>query len=356
MKATAAQQHNSAGSKEQSLPPGQVILFEQYRLLRRTWWWVLILALLVSAGVWYYVSNHVIPEFKATAVSVPPRKSGTPLDNLLGDFSSGFKSLSISKLIGRKSGESGYSTFSVLTSDAIKDSLIEAYNLYEVYEVPNERRDLVYGALDGHLELESDLEGPIIVSVYDADPVRAANMANDLIRFTNAMLVELNRVETEPISRFIAGRYEQLQKNRDDVAAKMQTFMRETNIYEPESQLTASATALIEARVNEGTQRALVNMLENMLGADDPAVLQQKELLKQYELEQKRLEAGGAGVGPSVGGLPSGLIEYAKLKQDYEVNAQLMAIIEPMYQQTLFDEQRDIPQLLFMHEAHPSSS
>ncbi|MCE2502603.1 MAG: hypothetical protein J4G05_00855 [Chlorobi bacterium] len=353
METTSIQRHDPAESMEGPLPPGQIILFEQYRLLRRTWWWVLILALIVSAGVWYYVNNHVTPEFRATAVSVPPRKSGTPLDNLLGDFSSGLKSISISKLIGRKSSESGYTTFSILTSDAIKDSLIDAYDLYQVYEIPEGRRDLVYGALDGHLELENDLEGPIIVSIYDTDPERAANMANDLIRFTNSMLVELNRVETEPISQFIAGRYEELQKNHDEVAAKMREFMHRTNIYEPESQLTATATALIEARVHESTQRALVNMLEHMLGADDPAVTQQKALLKQYQREQKRLEAGRAGVGPSVSSLPEGLIEYAKLRQDYEVSAELMAIVEPMYQQTLFDEQRDIPQLLFVHEATP---
>ena len=71
------------------LPPGQIILFEQYRLIRRTWWWVLLLAILVSAATWYYVTWNIEPEFMATAVSVPPRKSGTPLDNLIGDVGGG---------------------------------------------------------------------------------------------------------------------------------------------------------------------------------------------------------------------------------------------------------------------------
>ncbi|MCB0711543.1 MAG: hypothetical protein KDD67_04345 [Ignavibacteriae bacterium] len=335
------------------LPPGQIILFEQYRLIRRTWWWVLLLAILVSAATWYYVTWNIEPEFMATAVSVPPRKSGTPLDNLIGDVGGGLKSFSLSKLIGKRGVESGYTTFSVMTSDAVKDSLVAKYNLYDLYEVPRSDYPKVLGELDSRMEFENDLEGPISVSIYDTDPERAASMANDVIRYTNGFLQELNRQETEPITKFIEKRYDQLKAEQGSLAAKMQEYMARTSIYEPESQLSATATALIEARVNESSQRAVVNMMEQMLGADDPGVAQQKTMLRELEAERRRLEGGTAGVGPSVNALPSALVEYAKLKQDYEVNAQLVAIVEPMYQQTIFDEQRDIPQLLFLHEATP---
>ena len=335
------------------LPPGQIILFEQYRLLRRTWWWVLLLALLVTAATWYIVTWHVQPEYMATAISVPPRKSGTPLDNLIGDVAGGLKSMSISKLIGKRGIESGYTTFSVMTSDAIKDSLIEAYHLYDLYDVPRDQYATVLKKISANLEFESELEGPLHVSAYDTDPVRAADMANDVIKFTNSFLRELNRQETEPISEFIEQRYDQLKQEQAALGAKMEAFMRRTNIYEPETQLPASATALIEARVTESSQRAVVNMLEQMLGASDPTVGQQRALLREYEEQRRKLEAGGAGIGPSVTALPNSLVEYVRIKQDYEVNAQLLALVEPMYQQNLFDEQRDIPQLLFLHEATP---
>src|SRR5687767_1041316 len=77
-----------------AFPIGQVILFEQYRLLRRTWWWVLLVAVIAAVGAFLYVTHVVTPEYAATAVVVPPRKSGTPLDNLLGDVAAGFKGLS----------------------------------------------------------------------------------------------------------------------------------------------------------------------------------------------------------------------------------------------------------------------
>jgi len=335
------------------VPPGQALLFEQYRIVRRTWLWVLLAAVIVTAGVWYYISEYIEPEFLATAEIVPPRKSSTPLDNLLGDAASGLKSLSISKIIGRKSDEAGYTTFSILSSTSVLDSLIAEYDLYDVYDIPKSRPDLMIGALSGNVELEASDEGPIYVSVFDTDPERAAAMANDLVRFTNNLLAELNRRETESITSFVSRRYSELQAQQSDLSRRLETLMQRTNIYDPEAQLPATSQALIEARVNESTQRATLTMLEQMLGEDDPQVIQQRALLRESVAERERLERGGSGVGPSVEGMPAALMEYARLRQDYEVNAQLLALIEPMYEQTRFDEERDIPQLITLREATP---
>ena len=335
------------------VPPGQALLFEQYRLVRRTWLWIVLAAVIVTAGVWYYISEHVQPEFMATAEVVPPRKSSTPLDNLLGDAASGLKSLSLSKLMGRKSEESGYTTFAILSSATILDSLITRYELHEVYGIPTTRRDLMVGALAANVEFEVSEEGPIFVSVYDTDPERAAEMANDIVRFTNNLLWDLNSRETGAISDFISRRFSELKAEQSDLSRRLEELMKRTNIYEPEAQVTATSQALIEARVNESAQRAALSMLEEVLGPDDPQVKQQRALLQESIAERKRLEEGGTGVGPSVQGMPSALMEYARLRQDYEVNAQLLALIEPMYEQTRFDEDRNIPQLLVLREAIP---
>ncbi len=335
------------------IPQGQVVLFEQYGILRRTWWWVLLIAVAVTGAVWFYVSNYVPVEYMATTVTVPPRKTGTPLDNLLGDLSTGMKSLGLSRLIGKGAGSSGYSNMAILSSTPIKDSLIAKYKLDQVYDIPLSRRDLIYGKLEGNIEFDEDLEGPITISLYDTDPERAAAMANVMVNFTNAMLLDLNRKETEPISQFMERRFTQLQKEQEDLAKEMAAYMGRTSIYDPESQLPATATALIEMRAKESAQRSLVNVLQEILGDDDPGVQQQQQVLAQLERERQRMEGGGDGIGPSTGKLPAALMEYARLRQAYEVNAQTLLILEPMYQQTKFDEGRDIPALLFLSEATP---
>lgn len=340
-------------TQKETLPHGQVVMFEQFGILRRTWWWVLIVAAIVTGSVWFYVANYVPVEYMATAVAVPPRKTGTPLDNLLGDISSGVKSLGLSRLIGKGAGSGGYSNMAVLTSRAIKDSLIAKYDLATTYDIDPKRTDLLYAAIDENMELDEDLEGPISISVFDTDPDRAAEIANDIVSFSNGMLMELNRQETEPISDFLEQRYNDMLEKQSEIGDRMAEFMRESNIYDPESQLPVTASALIDVRAQEGAQRSLVNVLSQVLGEDDPAVVQQKEVLRQLEKERKSLEGGGAGVGPSTGGLPDALLEYLKLRQEYEVNAQTLLLLEPMYQQTKYDENRDIPALMFLDRALP---
>ncbi len=338
---------------EEIVSPGQALLFEQYRIVRRTWYWVLLAAVLVTVGVYLYVSEYVEPEFLATTELVPPRKTSTPLDNLLGDVASGLKSMSISKIIGRKGDESGYTAFSILSSTPILDSLVKKYDLYSVYDVPRNRPDLMLDILSDKVGFESEMEGPMFVSVYDTDPERAAAMANDAVRFANNLLYDLNRRETEPITTFISRRYNELKADQADLSRRLEAVMQKTNIYEPEAQITATSSALIEARVQESTQRAALEVLERLVGEDDPQVIEQRTLLAASVAERQRLERGGAGIGPSVGGMPAGLMEYARVRQDYEVNAQMMALVEPMYEQSLYDETRNIKQLLILREATP---
>lgn len=340
-------------SQEREIPPGQALLFEQFGLIRRTWYWVLLAAAVASAGVFFYVTTYVEAEYLAVADVVPPRKSSTPLDNLLGDVGSGLKSLSISKLIGRRSDESGYSTFSVLTSTPVLDSLIVEHNLADVYDLPPERHDLILATLSGMISFDASLEGPITVAVYDTDPQRAAAMANDAVRFANSLLRDLNRRETEPITAFISERYDRLSNEREAAGSKLESFMSRTNLFEPELQLPAAAQALIDARVEEGSLRTQLSVLEQTLGSADPMVKQQQALLDQAIAERRKLERGGAGVGPSVSTMSTDLMEYTRLRSEYEVASELLAVIEPMVEQAEFDETRDIPQLILLHEAAP---
>ncbi len=269
----------------------------------------------------------------------------------MGDVGSSLKSFSISKLIGKRSEESGYTTFAVLTSTPILDSLIAEHNLATVYDLPTDRPDLVLAKLSGMISFDATLEGPMTVSVYDTDPERAAAIANDAVRFSNSLLRDLNRRETEPITRFVADRHEKLSADRAEASTRLEAFMARSNMFEPELQLPASAQALIEARVEEGSLRTQLSVLEKTLGAEDPLVRQQQALLDQAVKERRRIEQGGPGIGPSVNRMSTDLMEYTRLRSEFEVASEMLALIEPMYEQTAYDEGRDIPQLIVLHEA-----
>ena len=82
---------------------GEQILFEQYSIILKTWKLVLLISVLSTIATAYYVINVMPIEFMAQVVALPPNKSGTPLDNLLGGLSSSLKDFGLSKLVGKLS-------------------------------------------------------------------------------------------------------------------------------------------------------------------------------------------------------------------------------------------------------------
>jgi uncharacterized protein involved in exopolysaccharide biosynthesis len=335
------------------VPDGQVILFEQYRLIRRTWKWVLLTAVLVTIGVGAYVFLAVPVEYMATVRALPPNKSGTPLDNLVGGISSTLKDFGLSKLVGKGSSDNGYSKSVLITSQPLYDSLINKYDLYKVYNIPKGRYDKAYKKVADNVIVEISPEGPISVNVYDTDPVRAAKMANDVIYYTNVLARDINRRESEPLTKYVGERYEQARADQERLGIELQKVMAKTKIFDPESQGEVVGSALMEAEADVAAKRSLVELYRQSVGEDDPRTIQAKTMLQQAEDVSKRLAAGHAGAlqGLSVDKLPASTVEYLHIRQDYEVNAKVLALLEPMYEQTKYEEVRDIPILNVLDEA-----
>lgn len=333
--------------KTETLPDGQVILFEQYRLFRRTWKLVLAIALVVTAGVAVYVFSFLKVEYLAVTRALPPNKSGTPLDNLVGGISNTLKDFGLSKLVGKAGSDNGYSRSVLLTSQPLFDSLIVRYNLFTVYDIPKGRYDKVYKKLLDNIVVDISPEGPITVEVYDEDPQRAAKMANDVIAITNVIAREINRLESEPITRYVGDRYTKVRADQERLGAQLRVFMAKSKLYDPETQGPVVGTAVMEAEQEVAVNRTKAEMFEKMFGAEDPRTVQARALLAQSETQSRRVSAGRAGVlnGLSMDKLPASTVEYLRIREDYEVNAKVLAFLEPMYEQAKYDEVRNIPVL-----------
>lgn len=332
---------------------GQVILFEQFRLIRRTWKWVLLVALVVTVGIGAYVFTAVPVEYLATVRALPPNKAGTPLDNLVGGISSTLKDFGLSKLVGKGGGENGYSKSVLITSQPLFDSLTKKYDLYKVYNIPAGRYDKLYGKLNENIIVDISPEGPIAVSVFDVDPQRAAKMANDVIYYTNVLARELNRRESEPLTRYVGDRYEKVRADQTRLGLELQKFMAKSKLIDPEAQSKVIGTAVSEAETEVAAKRSLVEIYRGALGDEDPRTVQARAALAQAEAVSRRLSAGRVGVlqGLALNELPASTVEYLRIRQDYEVNAKVLALLEPMYEQSKYEEMRDIPVLNVLDEA-----
>ena len=324
---------------------GQAILFEQYALLRRTWKWVLLVSLLVAAAAGAYVMMFVPKEYKAVIRVVPPNKSGSPLDNIIGGMTASLKDFGLGKLVGGKSGESGYSRVALMYSRSIVDSLINKYDLYADYDIERGRPDLLKEAVRANIDFEIDPEGPIDISIYDRYPKRAVDMVNDIVRFTDGLARDLNRRETEPISKTIGKRYEQVRADQERLTGQLKAFMQTNKLFDADKQMSIVGTALYEAERAVREQRVFVQTLAATLGEQDARTIEARKTLAQIEGEARKLAQGQGSIiqGPSMKSAPSAAVQGLQLQSAYEINAKVMALLQPMYEQSILDQQRDIP-------------
>jgi len=324
---------------------GEVILFEQYSLLRRTWLWVLLGAVLVTGAVAVYYFTAVPVQYSATVRVLPPNKSGTPLDNLLGGVASTLKDFGLSRLVSKAGSATGYAPAVVFTSTRLYDSLTTAFDLHRQYDIPLERRDLVYAELADNLDVVLDEDGPVVVTVFDTEPRRAVAMADSIVSYTNSIAQDLNRRETEPITTYIGRQLELKQQEQKEVASRLSSFLVTHRLFDPEGQSAAISTAIFKAEAEVSAQREAYELFKSNLGETDPKTVQAAERLRIAERAAARLRTGEGSVvaGPPLEKLPGGSVEYANLRLQYEAVSKYLAILEPMYEQSRFDEIRNIP-------------
>jgi hypothetical protein len=302
---------------------------------------------MATAGMAYYAYYVVEPEFMASVVAVPPNKSGTPLDNLFGNIAASLKDAALGRLVGRSGSENGYTRTALLMSRSVQDSLIARYDLYRHYDIPKDRPDLMYGKITENIDIEPQNEGPITISVYDTDPKLAQKMASDIVGIANSISRELNRRESEPITQYVEQRYLQVKRMQDSLQLRLGGFMESTRLFAPEEQAAVISESVQKTEIEIGRQRARVQVLTEQLGPDDPQVLVEKTVLAQLEEQGRKFAAGNVGVLPGVklNSLPKSAVDYLDIKGNYEVNAKVLALLEPMYEQMKLEEVRNIPVL-----------
>ncbi len=123
-----AQKENRQGSVPR--PPGTELL----RFLHRHWKYVLgsvVLTTGVAVGVSFLVPNW----YEATASAVPSSRGVPGIESVLGAAAGVLRDIGALRL--GTFGQQGYNFLVILESRRLKDSLIERFRLWELYDLPD---------------------------------------------------------------------------------------------------------------------------------------------------------------------------------------------------------------------------
>ena len=290
--------------------------------------------------------------YKSTATFLPPKGSSGLLDKVAGGLSSTLKTFGI----GMGSQSTAYSYLSILRSRRMGERIVEQFDLINVYGVSENSMEKALGLLEDNTSFEFDDNGRVVISVWDTDAERAANMANKYFTFLNDISTELNSAEARGNRQFIELQYTTVRDSLHRLEERMAAFQKRTNIISLEEQTKATIKAAGELYAELEKNRIALGVLEQALGSNDADVRALRIAVAEME---KRVPGMGDNeltgmLGDKVDDISAEGITYVRLYRDIEVLSKLQAFLLPMYQQSLIDERKQMEVLVQLDTAVPA--
>lgn len=282
--------------------------------------------------------------YTASTVIIPPQKDNSMAAALLSQASSGLGMLGslAQSTLGLKNPND--MQVALIQSRTVEDDLVHSFNLRRVYRDKYEseaRKDL-----ENHTEIDSGLkDGLIHISVTDANPARAAQMANAYVRDYKNLSAGLAVSEASQRRLFFE---QELAKESDklaDAEEALATVEQRTGLIEPTGQATAVIQSVAALRSQIGAKEVQIDAMRKFAADENPDLqLAEQELagLRQQlaQLGANTNTQSGEFLMPK-GTVPQAALEYARRLRDVKYEETIFSFLETQYEMAKIDEAKE---------------
>lgn len=314
----------------------------------------LILSTVFLATVASIVVAFMLPVwFKSTTNVVPPQTEDSGLGGAISGLSNALKDFGLSQLSG--AGGDTYTFMVVLESRTVIDSLIKKYDLAKEYEIPYSEMDLLREAFSENIYVSYEKEGNYIISIWDKEPERAANIANDYVQIANDLAVKVFRQEKTLSRKHLEKRVSVLDSVLTEIGDSLSKFTKSTMMFAPEEQARSVSEALAELKANKIQSDIMYNFYKKNYGDDYPYTQFYKEMKAQTEQQvSTALEKPGFAGDFSIRNASDVTVQYFKYYTEYETYSKVKAFLLPMLEEARLDESKQVKNLYVIDEAIPA--
>ncbi|MBL7973645.1 MAG: hypothetical protein JNJ85_01945 [Candidatus Kapabacteria bacterium] len=328
-------------------------------LLFKHMWFILIFTLLcaITTGVIVFRLPNV---FSSTVSVVPPKKSSSAMDGVLSSVASTLKDIGIAKVGGNKGGGGGYEFSVVLNSRSLRDSIINKFELYKVYDIPqgvSKDSAMYYTRLEFDENYSVDLapEGNYLITCSDHSHVRAAEMCNYAVEIANTIAQYLDREENKVILRQFEEKISATENKMNAMADSLSKYSKSSMVYSPLDQAKAAATTVAESKAMMLQQEIGLQLLQEQYGKEDARTQLQDKLVNDLRTKVNELESKPGFMGNfSLKDAPSAAYNYMRFYVELETMIKLKAMLVPSFEQTKLDQTKYAPALFVVDSAIPA--
>ena len=301
------------------------------------------------------IAAFVLPKWYASSTNLVPSNSSQDNTSIAGSaISSTLKEFGLTKMTGSGTQDQ-YSYIVILQSRSVVDSIIEKYELHKVYKIPKKEMIDLRKAFLHNVEVNYEKEGNYVITVWDTDPNRAANIANDYVQIANNHFVEIFRQDNKLTKDYLELRIQTIDSILNSLGTKLNKFSKQTQLFSPEDQAQSVAKALSELKAEQVQYEIYYNFYKSNYGENDALAQSFKNLGNEItnKLNSLQTQPGFAG-NFSLSEASSVGLEYLKLYTEFEAYTKVKAMILSMMEKITTDEIKNIQSLLVVDKAIPS--
>lgn len=321
-------------------------------------WFLFLFVFIISAGATTY-ALLATKWYKASASVLPAEK--TDFLGSLGGLSSLVKGFSPSKGLAALTGTSEVDRYmAILKSGTMMNDVIKTFNLREEYEMEDAYYEKVVKAFINNLEMDVEDEGNLVVSVYDQDPQKAADIANYMISKLNEINTTLGVTNAKANREFIERRYFENVNYIDTLENEMKNFQEKYGVVAVPEQIQATVEAMAGIYAELAQKEVELNVMKRTYGEDSPLTMKAEIGVEELNKKINSLNAGNELSKDGVNLLipfkkaPGLGYKYFKIYKDLEIQYTILEFVQPMYEQAKVEEVRNTPSVLVLDYAGPA--
>lgn len=331
---------NGTISKSPSIVTYFEILIRNKRIIE-----LITIAALITSII---ISLLMPPIYISTARILPPQNDNNLLGMMMGQMSGGVTSLANDILAN---GTSSDLYASILTSETIKDKIIDQFKLLDVYE--EKFRLDAYKKLGKTVIIDvGKKDGIISISVADKNPKLSADMANAYVEELGKLAAGLSSSKASQNRHFLE---ERLIKTRYDLTQAeeiLKNFELKNKVPDISEQSKGTIKGIADIMAQLALEEVKLSALKQQFTDSSHEVKVEKTVVRNLKEQIARLEGlGNGGAIPGIKSIPTISQEYIRLMRNFKTQEMILELLTKQYEIAKYTEANSVSTLQIIQKA-----
>lgn len=242
----------------------------------------------------------------------------------------------------------------IIYSRSNLEKIINKFGLYDEYGL--ETMEETIAALTDNIEAAETKEGAYEIIVRASSAQKSADMVNYITDLLNETMIELNIAKSRDNRIFLEKRYAEIKENLQSAEDSLVLYQDKTGILMAEEQAQFSFEAYSKLEAELAAKQVELAVLEKIYGPNYPQTTTARIAYNEYQKKLDDIKSGKdkAGLILAMNKLPEKSMAYLRHYRNVEIYSKMLEFMIPLYEQSRFQEQKDIPVIQIIDPGVPA--